>query len=57
MNWASWSDFWAMGGRGFYVWGAFGVTLAAMLIEPWLVSRRLVSARADAAHAQAEDDA
>jgi heme exporter protein D len=57
MNWASWSDFWAMGGRGFYVWGAYGVTLAAMLIEPWLVSRRLANARGDAAHAQAEDDA
>jgi heme exporter protein D len=26
MNWSSWSEFVAMGGYGFYVWGSFGMT-------------------------------
>ena len=39
MNWASWSDFWAMGGYGLYVWGSYAVTLALMLLEPWGVAR------------------
>lgn len=34
MNWKSAADFFAMGGYGLYVWGAYGVTLALMLIEP-----------------------
>lgn len=38
--WNSLSDFLAMGGYGFYVWGSFGVTAAAMLIEPLLVARQ-----------------
>jgi heme exporter protein D len=33
MHWASWSDFWSMGGYGLYVWGSFGVTTACVLIE------------------------
>ena len=33
MNWGSWSGFWAMGGYGFYVWGAYGVTFAALALE------------------------
>jgi heme exporter protein D len=40
MNWPSAADFFAMGGYGLYVWGAYGVTAACMLIEPWLVARR-----------------
>lgn len=40
MNWASPSDFFAMGGYGFYVWGAYGVTAACMLIDPLLAARR-----------------
>jgi heme exporter protein D len=37
MDWASWSDFWSMGGRGFFVWSAYGVTLIAVLLEiVWL---------------------
>jgi len=37
--WKSFSDFLAMGGYGFYVWGSFGVTALIMLIEPILASR------------------
>lgn len=37
MEWASWSDFWSMGGRGFFVWSAFGVTAVSVLVEiVWL---------------------
>ncbi|KAB2872923.1 MAG: heme exporter protein CcmD [Ideonella sp.] len=39
MIWASWSDFWHMGGYGLYVWGSYAVCLAAMLVEPWLARR------------------
>jgi heme exporter protein D len=31
--WASWSDFAAMGGYGFYVWGSYLVTFALMAFE------------------------
>jgi heme exporter protein D len=33
MEWASWSDFWSMGGRGFFVWSAYGVTAICVLAE------------------------
>ena len=33
MNWTSWSDFVAMGGYGFYVWGSFGMVALVMLAE------------------------
>ena len=38
--WNSFSDFIAMGGYGFYVWGSFGVTALAMAVEPILVVRQ-----------------
>ena len=50
MIWASASDFFAMGGYALYVWLAYGVTAACMLIEPVLVVRRRVRALR-AAHA------
>ena len=37
--WSSFSDFIAMGGYGFYVWGSFGVTALIMAIEPIVVIR------------------
>jgi heme exporter protein D len=40
MKWNSFSDFIAMGGYGGYVWGAYVVALACMVIEPWLAARR-----------------
>lgn len=36
----SWSEFFAMGGYGFYVWGSYGVTALFMLSEVILVIRR-----------------
>ena len=38
--WASWSDFFAMGGYGLYVWGSYGVTLAVIVLEIAAVRRR-----------------
>lgn len=35
MVWQSWSDFFAMGGRGFFVWGSFGVSLLLIAGELW----------------------
>jgi len=40
MNWESWSAFWHMGGAGFFVWGSYGVTLLAIVVELLLVFRR-----------------
>jgi heme exporter protein D len=33
------SDFFAMGGHGFYVWGSYGVTALFMIIEIIMVVR------------------
>ena len=33
MRWDSWSQFWAMGGYGVYVWGSVGVTAVLLALE------------------------
>jgi heme exporter protein D len=45
MNWNSAGEFFAMGGYGVYVWGAYTVTAACMLVEPVLVVWRHRQAR------------
>ena len=45
VNWNSAADFFAMGGYGTYVWGAYAVTLACMAVEPVLVVLRHRRAR------------
>jgi heme exporter protein D len=40
MQWQSMSDFFAMGGRGFYVWGSYGVSAVLILAELWLLRQR-----------------
>ena len=40
MSWASASDFFAMGGYGFYVWGSFLVTAACIASEVWFLRAR-----------------
>ncbi|MCK6373801.1 MAG: heme exporter protein CcmD [Zoogloea sp.] len=45
MNWGSTSEFFAMGGYGLYVWGSFGVTAAALLIETLLARKRVADTR------------
>ncbi len=39
-QWASVSDFFAMGGYGLYVWGAYGVCAAALVLELIWATRR-----------------
>lgn len=39
MNWHSVSEFLAMGGRGFFVWGAFGLSAALIAAEIVLQAR------------------
>ena len=40
MNWASWSDFLAMGGYALYVWGSYGVTAGLIVVEIILLRAR-----------------
>ena len=40
MNWASWSDFFAMGGYAIYVWGSYGVTFGLIIVEIFLLRSR-----------------
>jgi heme exporter protein D len=46
VNWGGWSEFWAMGGYGFYVWGSYAVTLACLAAEIYLLRRRSREAKA-----------
>jgi heme exporter protein D len=39
------ADFFAMGGYGFYVWGAYGVTAALVVLEIAAVRARYRAAR------------
>jgi len=40
MNWASWSDFFAMGGYAFYVWGSYAVVFGLLVVEIFLLVLR-----------------
>lgn len=40
MNWHSASEFLAMGGRGAFVWGAYGVSFLFIAIELYVLVRR-----------------
>ena len=40
MNWASWEDFFAMGGYGLYVWGSYAVTFILIVLEVVLLALR-----------------
>ena len=44
MNWSSWSEFWAMGGHGFFVWMSYGAMAVALVAE--ILALRLRRARA-----------
>jgi heme exporter protein D len=39
------SEFFNMGGYGFYVWGSYGVTFALLALEILLVTRRAREAK------------
>jgi len=40
MEWGSWSEFWAMGGYGLYVWGSYLVTFVGLAAEVIILRRR-----------------
>jgi len=46
MTWGGWSEFWAMGGYGFYVWGSYAVTGAGIALEIHFLRRRAREAKA-----------
>lgn len=48
------SEFLAMGGYAFYVWGAYGVTALVLMVEVFAVRSRLRAARAAAREAEEE---
>ncbi|MEP7300347.1 MAG: heme exporter protein CcmD [Caldimonas sp.] len=54
MIWNSASEFFAMGGYGGFVWGAYAVALACMAAEPVLAALRLRAARRALAGAPGE---
>jgi heme exporter protein D len=45
MHWHDASEFFAMGGRGGFVWGAYGTMALLMLVEPLLARWRHRAAR------------
>ena len=60
MNWASGSEFIAMGGYGLYVWGSFGVAALVMAGEMLALRARrraLHAHAAQAAFAEVADEA
>lgn len=46
MIWASWQDFFAMGGYALYVWGSVVVCFIAVTGEFWMVSAQWASLKA-----------
>ena len=57
MQWHSLSEFIAMGGRGGFVWGAYGTLAAVMLVEPLLARWRHRAARVAIVERMADEQA
>ena len=57
MQWHSFSEFIAMGGRGGFVWGAYGTFALLVLVEPLLARWRHRAARLAIAERMADEDA
>ena len=55
MSWASWSDFFAMGGYALYVWGSYAVTAGLIALEVIMLILRRRNALKIAAGLAAED--
>jgi heme exporter protein D len=56
IHWASWSEFWAMGGHALFVWGSYAVTLVLVAGELWLLGQRRRAALAAARQPRAAFD-
>jgi heme exporter protein D len=52
MVWGGWDAFWAMGGYAAFVWGSYGVTVAALALEVWLTRNRRRRALAEVERAR-----
>ena len=46
--WQSWSDFLAMGGYGFFVWGSVGACLLVCIFEPMALNLKRRAILSDA---------
>ena len=57
MEWHSLSEFFAMGGRGGFVWGAYGTFAVLVLAEPLLARWRHRAARRTIAERMADEAA
>ena len=57
MQWHSLSEFLAMGGRGGFVWGAYGTFVLLVLVEPLLARWRHRAARIAIAERMADEEA
>jgi heme exporter protein D len=57
MEWHSLSEFLAMGGRGGFVWGAYGTFALLVLVEPLLARWRHRAARVAIAERMADEQA
>jgi heme exporter protein D len=57
MQWHSLSEFLAMGGRGGFVWGAYGTFVLLMLVEPLVARWRHRAARIAIAERMADEQA
>ena len=57
MQWHSLSEFLAMGGRGGFVWGAYGTFALVMLVEPLLARWRHRAARTAIIERMADEQA
>ena len=53
MNWSSWEAFWAMNGYAGFVWGSYGVVVAAFVLEVAALRRRRRAAQAELAREKA----
>ena len=57
MQWHSLSEFLAMGGRGGFVWGAYGTFVLLVLVEPLLARWRHRAARVAIAERMTDEEA
>jgi heme exporter protein CcmD len=49
------SEILGMGGQGAYVWPAYGITLAVIVINVWAARRKLANALAEARRSPARE--
>ncbi len=57
MIWASWQDFFAMGGYALYVWGSVVVCFIAVIGELWLVSAQWAAIKSSIKRSNARTNA